>query len=114
LLYPPRLAVLDDAPPLLGVCGVVEVLMRPVIAIVGVNRLGPDADRRAKLLICLAVKGSLLDAYSQLSGRKGIRHRQRVPLVGFQSNLLGQHDVARDEIIPRHEAPASPRSASVV
>ena len=56
----------------------------------------------------------LLDAYSQLSGRKGIRHRQRVPLVGFQSNLLGQHDVARDEIIPRHEAPASPRSASVV
>ena len=25
---------------------------------------GPDADRRAKLLICLAVKGSLLDAYS--------------------------------------------------
>jgi hypothetical protein len=27
--------------------------------------LGPDADRRAKLLICQAVKGSLLDAYSQ-------------------------------------------------
>jgi hypothetical protein len=25
---------------------------------------GPDADRRAKLLICKAVKGSLLDAYS--------------------------------------------------
>ena len=27
---------------------------------------GPDADRRAKLLICLVVKGSLLDAYSHL------------------------------------------------
>ena len=33
--YPPRLAVLDDAPPLLGVRGAHEVLMRPVIAIVG-------------------------------------------------------------------------------
>jgi DNA processing protein len=33
--YPPRLAVLDDAPPLLGVRGANEVLMRPVIAIVG-------------------------------------------------------------------------------
>jgi DNA processing protein len=33
--YPPRLAMLDDAPPLLGVRGTLEVLMRPVIAIVG-------------------------------------------------------------------------------
>src|SRR5450631_2371831 len=33
--YPPRLAMLDDAPPLLGVRGATEVLMRPMIAIVG-------------------------------------------------------------------------------
>src|SRR6202171_125440 len=33
--YPPRLAVLDDAPPLLGVRGALEVLMRPMIALVG-------------------------------------------------------------------------------
>src|ERR1700704_6401483 len=33
--YPPRLAVLDDAPPLLGVRGAQEALMRPTIAIVG-------------------------------------------------------------------------------
>jgi DNA processing protein len=33
--YPPRLATLDDAPPLLGIRGVVEALMRPMIAIVG-------------------------------------------------------------------------------
>jgi len=33
--YPPRLATLDDAPPLLGVKGARDVLMRPVIAIVG-------------------------------------------------------------------------------
>jgi len=33
--YPPRLAALDDAPPLLGVCGAPDVLMRPIIAVVG-------------------------------------------------------------------------------
>jgi DNA processing protein len=33
--YPPRLSVLDDAPPLLAVRGATDVLMRPVIAIVG-------------------------------------------------------------------------------
>ena len=33
--YPPRLATLEDSPPLLGVRGAHETLMRPVIAIVG-------------------------------------------------------------------------------
>src|SRR5216683_3063446 len=33
--YPPRLATLDDAPPLLAVRGATETLMRPMIAIVG-------------------------------------------------------------------------------
>ena len=33
--YPPRLATLDDAPPLLGVRGAQDVLMRPMIAVVG-------------------------------------------------------------------------------
>jgi DNA processing protein len=33
--YPPRLATLDDAPPLLGVRGAPDVLMRPMISIVG-------------------------------------------------------------------------------
>jgi len=33
--YPPRLATLEDAPPLLGVRGVAETLLRPIIAIVG-------------------------------------------------------------------------------
>jgi DNA processing protein len=33
--YPPRLAMIDDAPPLLAVRGTFEALMRPMIAIVG-------------------------------------------------------------------------------
>jgi DNA processing protein len=33
--YPPRLATIDDAPPLLGVRGALDALMRPMIAIVG-------------------------------------------------------------------------------
>jgi DNA processing protein len=33
--YPPRLAELDDAPPLLGVRGSRDALMRPIIAVVG-------------------------------------------------------------------------------
>src|ERR1700682_3382554 len=33
--YPPRLAVLEDAPPLLGVRGALDLLMRPMIAVVG-------------------------------------------------------------------------------
>jgi DNA processing protein len=33
--YPPRLATLDDAPPLLGIRGAPDMLMRPMIAIVG-------------------------------------------------------------------------------
>lgn len=34
-LYPPRLATLDDAPPLLGVRGATDSLLRPMIAVVG-------------------------------------------------------------------------------
>ena len=33
--YPPRLAMIDDAPPLLGVRGIDEALLRPMIAVVG-------------------------------------------------------------------------------
>jgi hypothetical protein len=39
---------------------------------------GPDADRRAKLLICLTVEGSFLDAYSQIELWCGARLVTRI------------------------------------
>jgi hypothetical protein len=43
---------------------------------------------------------------AKLSRRKIVCDRQRAPLVGFQGNLLSQHDVPRDQMFTRHEAPA--------
>src|ERR1700732_5470435 len=40
---------------------------------------GPDADRRAKLLICLAVEGALLDAYSHQASRPHVGSRNGPP-----------------------------------
>jgi len=40
--YPPRLALIDDAPPLLGIRGATDALMRPMLAIVG-SRNGSGA-----------------------------------------------------------------------
>jgi hypothetical protein len=39
----------------------------------------PTRSRRAKLLICLAVEGSLLDTYSQFRGSRIIRERRHSP-----------------------------------
>jgi hypothetical protein len=46
--------------------------------------------------------------------KKFVRQRQRTPLVGFQGNLLGQHNVARDQMIARQEAPARSRQGRIV
>src|ERR1700692_1068011 len=43
--------------------------------------------------------------WSELSDHKIFCYRQRAPLVGFQGNLLRQHDVPRNEILSRYEAP---------
>jgi hypothetical protein len=45
---------------------------------------------------------------------EAFRHRQRSPLVGFQGNLLCQHDVARDKRSVGHETPASSREAGLI
>ena len=49
-----------------------------------------------------------------LSRQKVVCYRQGAQLVGFQRDLLGQHDIAGDEIILRHEAPAGSRPTCAV
>src|SRR4029079_5271545 len=50
----------------------------------------------------------------RLSGQKIVCYRQGAQLVGFQRDLLGQHDIAGDEIIFGHEAPAGSRPTCAV
>jgi hypothetical protein len=39
-------------------------------------------------------------------GRKTVGHRERRPLIGFEGNLLGEHDVTWDKGTLRNKAPA--------
>src|SRR5271167_4540988 len=48
--YPPRLAEIDDAPPLLAVRGIRDVLMRPMIAIVGSRNASAAGLKFAQML----------------------------------------------------------------
>jgi len=48
--YPPRLATLDDAPPLLGVLGHTEAMARPMIAIVGARNASGAGQKFAGML----------------------------------------------------------------
>ena len=68
--YPPRLATLDDAPPLLGVRGAPEALMRPMIAIVGSrNASGAGLKFAGQLARDLGEAGFVVDLGT------GARHR---------------------------------------
>jgi len=48
--YPPRLATIDDAPPLLGVLGAPATMMRPMIALVGARNASAAGQKFAGLL----------------------------------------------------------------
>jgi DNA processing protein len=89
--YPPRLATLDDAPPLLGVRGAPETLMRPMIAIVGSrNASGAGLKFAAKLSHDLGDAGFVV-----ISGlARGIdqaAHRATIQ-SGTVAVLAGGHD----------------------
>src|SRR5206468_5200688 len=89
--YPPRLTTLDDAPPLLGVRGAREALMRPVIAIVGSrNASGAGLKFAGQLARDLGDAGFLV-----ISGlARGIdqaAHRATIP-SGTVAVLAGGHD----------------------
>src|ERR1700712_3727879 len=89
--YPPRLATLDDAPPLLGVRGAPDVLMRPMIAIVGSrNASGAGLKFASQLARDLGDAGFVV-----ISGlARGIdqaAHRSTI-LSGTVAVLAGGHD----------------------
>ena len=89
--YPSRLATLDDAPPMLGVRGAPETLMRPMIAIVGSrNASGAGLKFAAKLARDLGDAGFVV-----ISGlARGIdqaAHRATIQ-SGTVAVLAGGHD----------------------
>jgi DNA processing protein len=89
--YPPRLAVLDDAPPLLGVRGAHDVLMRPVIAIVGSrNASGAGLKFAASLAHDLAYAGFVI-ASGLARGVDQAAHRASIG-GGTVAVLAGGHD----------------------
>ena len=88
--YPPRLALIDDAPPLLGVRGQVETSMRPIIGIVGSrNASGAGLKFAGTLARDLADAGFVI-----ASGlARGIDHAaHRVTVESTIAVLAGGHD----------------------
>ncbi len=89
--YPPRLATLDDAPPLLGVRGALEVLMRPMIAIVGSrNASGAGLKFAGKLAHDLSDAGFVI-ASGLARGIDQAAHRTSIH-GGTVAMLAGGHD----------------------
>jgi hypothetical protein len=99
--YPPRLATIDDAPPLLGVRGVLDSLMRPVIAIVGSrNASGAGLKFAGQLAYNLAEPAS-----SSLPAWRAASINQRI------AQALGRHGrgarrLARQDLSARACGPA--------
>ena len=97
--YPPRLATLDDAPPLLGVRGAHEVLMRPMIAIVGSrNASGAGLKFASRLARDLSDAGFVI-ASGLARGIDQSAHRASID-GGTVAMLAGGHDKVYP---PEHE-----------
>ncbi len=97
--YPPRLAVLDDAPPLLGVRGLRDALMRPMIAIVGSrNASGAGLKFASQLARDLSDAGFVI-ASGLARGIDQSAHRASIG-GGTVAMLAGGHDKVYP---PEHE-----------
>ena len=89
--YPPRLALIDDAPPLLGVRGALEVLARPMIAIVGSrNASGAGLKFTERLARDLGDAGFVI-ASGLARGIDQAAHRASID-SGTMAVLAGGHD----------------------
>jgi DNA processing protein len=89
--YPPRLAVLDDAPPLLGVRGAQEVLMRPMIAIVGSRNASGAGLKFAGVLARDLGEAGFVIASGLARGIDQAAHRASIA-GGTVAMLAGGHD----------------------
>src|SRR5437899_7306774 len=97
--YPPRLAVLDDAPPLLGVRGAADVLMRPVIAIVGSRNASGAGLKFAGTLARDLGEAGFVIASGLARGIDQAAHRASIE-SGTVAVLAGGHDKVYP---PEHE-----------
>jgi DNA processing protein len=97
--YPPRLGVLDDAPPLLGVRGALEVLMRPVIAIVGSRNASGAGLKFAGTLARELGETGFVIASGLARGIDQAAHRASIE-SGTVAVLAGGHDKVYP---PEHE-----------
>jgi DNA processing protein len=72
--YPPRLAAIEDAPPLISVLGAAHLLRRPMVAVVGSRNASINGRRFAKRLGEGLAKGGLLVASGMARGIDGAAH----------------------------------------
>jgi len=89
--YPSRLTTLDDAPPLLGVRGAIETLMRPVIAIVGSRNASAAGLKFANQLARDLGEAGLVIISGLARGIDQAAHRASVA-SGTIAVLAGGHD----------------------
>src|SRR6201995_5017572 len=89
--YPPRLAMLDDAPPLLGVRGTANVLMRPMIAIVGSRNASGAGLKFASALTRDLSEAGFVIASGLARGIDQAAHRASID-GGTLAVLAGGHD----------------------
>src|SRR3982074_1678148 len=89
--YPPRLPMLDDAPPLLGVRGAFEVLMRPMIAVVGSRNASGAGLKFAGTLARDLGEGGFVIASGLAGGLDQAAHRASIE-SGTVAVLASGHD----------------------
>jgi DNA processing protein len=89
--YPPRLASIDDAPPLLGVRGALDTLMRPIIAIVGSRNASAAGLKFAGQLARDLGEAGFVIISGLARGIDGAAHRASVA-SGTVAVLAGGHD----------------------
>jgi DNA processing protein len=89
--YPPRLALIDDAPPLLGVRGAHDVEMRPMIGIVGSRNASGAGIKFAQMLANDLAEAGFVIASGLARGIDAAAHRVTCG-TGTVAVLAGGHD----------------------